>query len=675
MFGTVCRVRNNLFSNTRKPTTDNHILIIFAKSNSGMQFKHPELLWALFLLLIPILIHLFQLRKFKKTPFTNVKFLQKVVSESRKSNTLKKWLLLLTRMALLAALIIAFAQPFFAEKSALKEKEVVIYLDNSFSMQAKTESGTLLSDVVQELLKNIPEDNTFSLFTNTKVFRNTSLKSVQNELLLLPHTSKQLQLDEIYLKANTLFKANENTVKNLVVVSDFQQRMVSTVSDSFPNIQKNLIRVTRPELENVSIDSVYMTNSKSENIEVTTLFSSNYGLESIPVSLFNGDQLIAKTSASFGENNKGEVTFSLPKDEVIEGKIQISDAGLAYDNELYFNIDAKEKIKVLAIGNAPSDYLNRIYTEDEFQFTSFTLKNLNYGTLDEQNLIILNELETLPNALVTSLASFIRKEGHLLVIPSMASDYDSYNRLLSNSYSTNFTQRVNLERNITDISFSHPIYRNVFEKNVANFQYPKVSQYYRVKTRAPSILSLQDKDPFLFGDSGFFVFTSSISRGNSNFKNSPLIVPTFYNIGVNSLKLPKLYYVLENESRVDIPLKLTKDNILKARKGEYEFIPQQESFANKVSLSFFENPSEHGIYSLMNNETPIRNLSFNHSREESQLVYSDLTNLTAAYKNESIATFFDRMQKDSSINELWKWFVILALLFMGIEVLIQKYLK
>ncbi len=640
-----------------------------------MQFKHPELLWALFLLLIPIFIHLFQLRRFKKTPFTNVKFLKKVVSESRKSNTLKKWLLLLTRMTLLTALIIAFAQPFFAEKTALKEKETVIYLDDSFSMQAKTESGTLLSDAVQELLKNVPEDKPFHLFTNDKTFRNTSLKAIQNELLLLPSTSRQLQLGEIYLKANTLFNANENSLKNLVVISDFQQRMVTPVSDSLETIQKNLIQVTQPELKNVSIDSVYLSNYKSENIEITALFSSNYDMESIPVSLFNGEQLIAKTSASFSKNNKGIVVFSLPKSEGIKGKIQISDVGLAYDNELYFNIDTKEKIKVLAIGDAPSDYLNRIYTEDEFQFASFPLKSLNYGLLDQQNLIILNELESIPNALVNSLTSFARKEGHILVIPSVAIDFDSYNRLLSYSHSTNFTQRVNIERNITNISFSHPIYQNVFEKNVTNFQYPKVSQYYRVKTSAPSVLSFQDKDPFLFGANKFYAFTTSLSKENSNFKNSPLIVPTFYNMGANSLKLPELYYALESESVVDIPLKLSKDNILKVQKGDYEFIPQQESFANKVSLSFFENPEEGGIYRVMDEEKPIRNLSFNYDREESQLVYSDLTNLNATYKNESIATFFDRIRKDSSINELWKWFVILALLFMGIEVLIQKYFK
>src|SRR5680860_782391 len=111
-----------------------------------MQFKYPELLWALFLLLIPIIIHLFQLRRFQKTPFTNVKFLKKVVSESRRSNVLKKWLLLLTRLVMLAGLVIAFAQPFLADQSALQQKETVIYLDDSFSCLLYT------SDAADDLL-------------------------------------------------------------------------------------------------------------------------------------------------------------------------------------------------------------------------------------------------------------------------------------------------------------------------------------------------------------------------------------------------------------------------------------------------------------------------------------------------------------------------------------------
>ena len=178
-----------------------------------MQFKHPELLWALFLLLIPIFIHLFQLRRFQKTPFTNVKFLKKVVSESRRSNSLKKWLLLITRMLLMAAMILAFAQPFFAEKSALQDKETVIYLDDSFSMQAKTNNSTLLEDAIQNLVQSIPDDQVFSLFTNEKVFKEVRLQNIQNDLLQLAHTSKQLTLEEVYLKANTFLTRRKIPLK------------------------------------------------------------------------------------------------------------------------------------------------------------------------------------------------------------------------------------------------------------------------------------------------------------------------------------------------------------------------------------------------------------------------------------------------------------------------------
>ena len=57
--------------------------------------------------------------------------------------------------------------------------------------------------------------------------------------------------------------------------------------------------------------------------------------------------------------------------EAINGRFEILDVGLAYDNHLYFNIDVKEKPKVLVIGEVDSDYLRRIYTEDEFLFSSF----------------------------------------------------------------------------------------------------------------------------------------------------------------------------------------------------------------------------------------------------------------------------------------------------------------
>ena len=263
-----------------------------------MQFKHPELLWALFLLLIPILIHLFQLRRFKKTPFTNVKLIKKVVSESRKSSTLKKWLLLFSRLGLLAGLVIAFAQPFNASETALKEKENVFYLDNSFSLQTKTENGTLFQNTVQEFIKNIPEEQKFHLFTNDNVFLDVEIKDIQNDLLNLVPSTNQLSLQEVVLRANTYYTKSDETQKNTIIISDFQQRMGSLPNDSILNMNIYYINPVIDAIQNIAIDSIYLESSRNENMELTALITSNNAVETTAVSLYNGDKLIGDYGGS-----------------------------------------------------------------------------------------------------------------------------------------------------------------------------------------------------------------------------------------------------------------------------------------------------------------------------------------------------------------------------------------
>ena len=258
-----------------------------------MQFKHPEILWALFLLLIPILIHLFQLRRFQKTPFTNVAMLQKVVAESRKSNTLKKWLLLATRLLLLASLVVAFAQPFTSSISAFKEKETVIYLDNSFSMQAKSNGITLLQKAVQDLIKSFGDESMVSLFTNEKTFRDVGIKNIQNNLLSIPHTHRQLTLDDIRIKAQTLFSDSDESIKDLIIISDFQRRLTSSSTlDSLLN--EHYVALRPKSDENVVIDSVHLQNEDIEQSTIRVSLSGGSEAQDIPVSLYNGETLIAK---------------------------------------------------------------------------------------------------------------------------------------------------------------------------------------------------------------------------------------------------------------------------------------------------------------------------------------------------------------------------------------------
>ena len=563
-----------------------------------MQFKHPELLWALFLLLIPIFIHLFQLRRFQKTPFTNVKLLKKVVVESRRSQTLKKWLLLLTRLSLLAALVIAFAQPFFASKVALKEKETIIYLDNSFSMQLKNNGASLLQNAVQQLLKVLPKNERITIFTNDRTFGNVLLQDFQNQLLEINFTDEQLTLNQIQFKGETLFSENSDTDKNLVIVSDFQRSLQFDGSDSLSTVKKHLVQLSGDSKNNVSVDSAYIKTNDENHLDLTVLLSSQEELESIPVSLYNDTILTAKSSAKFDENLSGSIQFTITNTEEFKGKIQVTDNALDYDNQLYFSIGERQKIKVLAVSDADDSFLKRLFSDDEFELTAVSINQLNYSDISRQNFIIFNELTSIPSPLVSSIKEFTNDGGHLLVIPPIEIDLQSYQVLTSQFYGTAFGEKNTSEKNITQINFAHPLYQNVFDKKVDNFQYPKTSSQYTLKSAAPAVLSFQDRTPFLIGDNNFYAFSAPLSSENSNFKNSPLIVPTFYNMAINSLKSPELYNQLRKDVSVDVPISLEQDVILKVVKGEIEYIPQQQSMAQKVHMVFNDELKEDGIYSI-----------------------------------------------------------------------------
>lgn len=646
---------------------------IFDQAMLGMQFKHPEILWALFLLVIPILIHLFQLRRFTKTPFTNVAMLQKVVSESRKSNTLKKWLLLLTRLLLLAAIIIAFAQPFTSATTALMEKETVVYLDDSFSMQAKNNGISLLEKAVQGFIKNIDEETEFSLFTNEKTYNNIRVGDIRNTLLSLPYSYKQLDLNEIGLKAASLFSQSNSSIKNLIVVSDFQERMASGNSSMDSTLAAYFVPMQPREVQNVSIDSVFVDDGLNEQAMLQVFLSGGNENEVLPISLYNNDELIAKTAAKFKSDGGAKVEFTIPVNEALNGRLSIIDNALGYDNQFYFNINSKEKIKVLAISESNSDYLNRLFRSDEFDFQKYALNQLDYSNLDNQNVVILDDLSTIPSSLQNILRTFKNDGGTLIIVPAIDSDIQSYNSLLSSLSAAQLLERITSDAQLTNITFDHPLYRDVFEREVTNFQYPSVKEYFKLQTSLPSALSLDGGDIFLAGENGLYIFGVPLALKNSNFINSPLIVPTFYNMAQTSLQVPKPYQTLGASSTVDISVQIGNDDILAVSKEGYEFIPLQQTFPNRVRLTFDQNPTEDGIYSIRQNGQAVQNISFNYPRTESQLNYLDIEILANVNTIDSIPELFEYLKAENNITAYWKWFVILALLLALIEVLIQKF--
>ena len=645
-----------------------------------MQFKHPELLYALFLLVIPIFIHLFQLRRFKKLEFSNLDFLKRVRIKTRKSSQLKKWLILLTRMAIFSCIILAFSQPFSASKSALKnDKELVIYIDNSFSTQLIDTKGVSLQTHLQKLYSQDFYDYKINWLTNDFSKRNTSAQNFKNDILTINHSQRQLSPKEVIIKSNQLFSTkNNNSEKRIIYISDFQSK--SEFPEVPDGITLDIVALKYQEVSNINIDSVFIANTNIASVNLKVIITGQ-GLipETVPISLYNKNKLIAKTAVNFGQDinsiKKKEVVFEIDNNDKFEGKLEITDPNLKFDNNLYFSTNLRKKIKVLEIGNTDNNYFKRIFKENEFNFTQQGSKSLNYTNFSSQNFIILNELEQIPESLVTAIKLYTDQGGSLLIIPSSNAIIEQYNQLYASlelGAISNFNKK---EKKITKIEFENPLYKNVFEKEIINFQYPIVNSFFNLNSSVQKVLSFEDSKPFLLRKNHIYTSTAAINLQNSNFQNSPLIVPTFYNMAKQSLALPKLYYEIGKQNLYSISISLKQDEILKISDSLNTFIPLQQTKKNQVNIATENNPSNAGNYSITKDDIVIDKVSYNFDRQESILTYSNPNNWDNTNLYNNVGDLFDNIALDIKINSFWKWFVILALLFLLIELVILKFYK
>ena len=637
-----------------------------------MHFRHPEILYFFFLLAIPVIVHLFQLRKFKKEYFTNVKFLQQLDIKTRKSSQIKKWLLLFTRLLLLSCIILAFAQPFFkAENAADKNNPLYVVLDNSHSMQAVGKQGELLKRCVQDLLQNIPENQTFTLLTNDNSFYDSDIKSVERDLQNLGFSPNEFSLENQLLRIKS-HKAEQK--KDVLIITDAYSVKAGDleVLKEFPNLVFHL-----PKAENqynASVDSVFVEEDSDEFYKLKVLISE-YGTPKNPISvaLYNQSEPVAKTLISEGEK---EITFSIPK-ENFSGFVQIEDNALEYDNTYFFSLTKPEKIKVLSIGeNSESDFLSKIYTDREFDYSHFEIRSLDYNNIENQDVVILNELSEIPQSLMVTLKSFAENSGTIILIPSEKNPVGNLNEFTTQLGNLQFKHLNSHKKLITRIGFEHPVFRNVFERRTDNFQYPNVEKSFELNGSLPPVLSFEDGSPFLteipLSDTSVFVFSAPLNKENTNFTNSPLVVLSFYNMAKNQAVSTVQSRFIGSEEPFFAEATLSKEELITLKNEKEEFIPLQQIFNRKVKLTFNDFPKTSGVFGVYKNTESITDLGFNYSRTESDITQSN-SEVLSDFKQQNITQFFDEYQTGRTDNDLWRLLVVLALLFVVVEILIQKF--
>ncbi|HET8754327.1 MAG TPA: hypothetical protein VFM59_08190, partial [Salinimicrobium sp.] len=560
--------------------------------------------------------------------------------------------------------------------NAKAERETVIYLDNSFSLQARGTNGILLKRSLQELLEHLPEKKSFSLFLNNQEFKNVNLDDIREELQEITFSPVQPDWKSVQLKALNLFSENRRTQKDFIAISDFQKKENSAVIQKLEGIRTHLVQLLPENRNNISIDTAFISEKSLDEKLLEIHFSGSGEIsQEIPVSIYDADNLLGRKSISLNENKFAITTFKLPPDPVENGKISIDDAGLAFDNELFFSINKTDPINVAVISNSDAAFLKRIYSSPEFNLQIFPEEQIDFNRLSEANLVILNEMEEIPGGLTGILKKLVSENVYVIIIPSEYANLENYNSFFLSFGMPVFGKKIMQERLITDIAFANPLFKNVFNEKVENFQYPKVQSYFPINDNEISVLGFENEQAFLFQKNNIFVFTAALNKENSNFQNSPLIVPSFYNIGKLALTPSLLYYNLGENNVLDVKVELEPDEILELSSADYSFIPLQQSFQNKVEIQLQNVPESAGHYSIKNDSVTLKTISFNINRKENRLEYEDLTSVEGVKVTEKISQVFQDLKSETEIHSLWKWFVIFALFFLLTEMLILKYFK
>jgi len=638
-----------------------------------MQFNQPEVLYALFLLIIPVIIHLFQLRKFERENFTNVKFLKKLSQQTRKSSRLKKWLVLAARLLILTSIIFAFAQPYFPSEDPEEDNiETVIYLDNSYSMQAIGQRGRLLDRSIQDLLENLPDDRDFTLFTNTDEYKSAGKSDLQK----IGYSVSHLNFETVLLKAKNTFSNDPTSHKKLLLISDFQEEFKFPPTFNSHDISLYPLPQRPERLENIQLDSAFITSKliDARILNVQLSYSGNQP-ENTSVSLYNGDNLIGKTSVDFSEKKLQQLEFPLDNTPILNGLIKIEDNGLQFDNSLFFTINEADPIIICSIDNAEARFLNRIFTSPEFEYRSMPVNVIDYNKLAASHVVVLNEVAELSSSFLSTLQKKHEENVIFIVIPSAEDTDENYRLFMRRLGVSGFENKQEQEKLVTGISFDHPLYTGVFEEQIRNFEYPKVQVSFQLKSGNTPILSFQDEKAFLFEFKGNYFFTAPLNQKNTNFTQSPLVVPTFYNIGASAIRPPQLYYYPGKINKIEVPIEIQGDQILQIGSKTSSFIPQQKRFSNKVEIIIDELPHEPGNFNINNKEQLISGISFNVDREESKMVYQEIKNAENIEIIKELPQFFNSAGFKKEVGTFWKWFVTFAMLFLIIETLLLKYFK
>jgi hypothetical protein len=674
-----------------------------------MHFLYPAFLFALLTLAIPILVHLFNFRRYQKVYFSNVQFLKEVQEQQSHRRNLKERLILASRLLALAFLVLAFARPYLPGKNAANEgklQAVSIFIDNSYSMQTLNREGTLLDEAkrrAKEIASAYSVNDSFQLLTQDfegKHQRLLSRDEFNDAVDAVKISPQSRSLQQIISRQQGLLDLNRSGVRSAYVISDFQKNMSATGPvKADTGIHISLIQLKASTLPNVAVDSVVLLSAihrpgESEKLVVRLHNYADKPAEKIPLKLsMNGEQ---KALGSYTVKERSvqydTLTFSGLKAGWQRAEISLQDNPVTFDNQFYFSFNVKQQMPVLLVdGGTANLYLKAVFASDPF-FAANRVPdgNVDYSALNTYPLIILSDVNAISTGLSQQLKTYVSKGGTLIVFPSAEADLSSYRSLLQPMNAAYPEKLVTEDNKVSALNLQSQVFKNIFENFPRNPDLPVVKKYYQLSSstgnRAENLMVLPANKTFWAGyTSGkgkVYVSAVPLDEDFSNLPRHALFVPVMFRIALLSGHDQPLFYTLGRDESIEtLPVKTNEKQLLKLAKGTQSIIPDTKQQEGSTLLYVADQLHETGIYDLKKADSTVAVLAFNDNRSESDLSYLNNAELAKLIPQASEIMESGKGSIKGNVTEtnfglqLWKLCIILALIFLGAEILLIRFYK
>jgi len=660
-------------------------------------------------ILVPIIIHLFNFRRYKTIYFSNVQMLEEIQKKTKRASQVQQLIVLALRVLGIACLVLACAQPFLrgSNKTTQKGNVISLFVDNSYSMETESKNGSRLYDAV-DAAKNIVQSFDFS-----DDFVLTTQDFTGEESHILNKDQALEMLDRIAVSPNShsfkeihAFESHtlQNSSKANVIhyyISDFQKNnfdMSVLRNDSSAHI--GLIPTPAEQLSNVAVDSCWFLTPVFRLDNTVTLVARihNYGSEEVqkvPVKLHVNEKqkAIAAIDIAAGAYADCHLTYRIDEGGTNCGKVSIEDAPITFDDDLYFTYEVSENSTVTVIyDREPNRFLAALYGKDSiFTYQPMGYQQVNYTQLRQSAVVVLNEVPTISSGLADELTKFVKAGGTLLVFPSAKAD-NSVNNLLQSLDAGRYGNLVKSTIKCKSVNRESIYFKGALETEDGRIDMPQTLQHFAISgggNGSEVIMTLEDNSPLLVSypaESGKVILSAvAMNDDYGNAHRHALFFVPLHNIGIMNAVQQKLYNLIgvDQMQRVMLPTDGSDEAVvLRARKGGGEFIPEQRRLGNETALYFHNQAKTSDWYDIVRGGQTLGTLAFNLNRRESDLACYDENELEKMSKelgDNTAVISADTKNIAKSVSDrlngkpLWPWFIVLALLCFLTEIALLRF--